>query len=96
MFSGCDKNAKIWPLSCSDLSVPKSLLKVKVWYDFGFMKSKLFNNNHTKAIEYIYATLAHVQHFMCSSTIGTTVQTEVKNLLLKSQYSFQKSKFLFS
>ena len=57
-------------------SVPKSLLRVKVWYDNGFLQDDKIKT-HDKAKDYIYATIAHVQHFMCSSTLGTFLETEV-------------------
>ena len=57
-------------------SVPKSLLKVKVWYDNGFLQANKIQT-HDTAKNFIYATLAHVQHFMCSSTLGTFLETEV-------------------
>ena len=57
-------------------SVPKSLLRVKIWYDNGFLQADKIKT-HDKAKDYIYATLAHVQHFMCSSTLGTFLETEV-------------------
>ena len=61
-------------------SVPKSLLRVKIWYDNGFLQADKIKT-HDKAKDYIYATLAHVQHFMCSSTLGTFLETEVCILL---------------
>ena len=57
-------------------SVPKSLLRVKVWYDNGFLQDDKIKT-HDKAKNWIYATIAHVQHFMCSSTLGTFLETEV-------------------
>ena len=80
LILGCNVNNTFWPMDCPDLTVPKSLLKVKVWYDNGFLESKQVQT-HEKAKEYIYATMAHVQHFMCSSSIGTILQTEVKSIL---------------
>ena len=80
LILGCNVNNTFWPMDCPDLTVPKSLLKVKVWYDNGFLESKQVQT-HEKAKEYIYATMAHVQHFMCSSSIGTILQTEVKPIL---------------
>ena len=66
-------------------SVPKSLLKVKVWYDVGFLQSDKIKT-HEKAKNYIYATTAHVQHFMCSNTLGTFLETEVCILTKISTY----------
>ena len=57
-------------------SVPKSLLRVKAWYDNGFLQEDKIKT-HDKATDFIYATIAHVQHFMCSSTLGTFLETEV-------------------
>ena len=57
-------------------SVPKSLLRVKAWYDNGFLQDDKIKT-HEKATDFIYATIAHVQHFMCSSTLGTFLETEV-------------------
>ena len=57
-------------------SVPKSLLRVKAWYDNGFLQEDKIKT-HDKATDFIYATIAHVQHFMCSNTLGTFLETEV-------------------
>ena len=77
-FPGCNGNGSIIPLECMGKapSVPKSLLRVKIWYDNGFLQADKIKT-HDKAKDYIYATLAHVQHFMCSSTLGTFLETEV-------------------
>jgi hypothetical protein len=77
-FSGCNGNGTIIPVECMGkaTSVPKSLLKVKVWYDNGFLQATKIQT-HAIAKNFIYATLAHVQHFMCSSTLGTILETEV-------------------
>ena len=66
------------PVECMGkaTSVPKSLLNVKVWYDNGFLQANKIQT-HDTAKNFIYATLAHVQHFMCSSTLGTILETEV-------------------
>ena len=83
---GCNVNNTFWPMDCPDLTVPKSLVKVKVWYDNGFLQSKQIQT-HEKAKEFIYATMAHVQHFMCSSSIGTVLETEV-NITFRLLYRF--------
>ena len=69
-------------------SVPKSLLRVKIWYDNGFLQADKIKT-HDKAKDYIYATIAHVQHFMCSSTLGTFLETEVC-ISVPSEYLFTR------
>ena len=66
------------PLECMGkaTSVPKSLLKVKVWYDNEFLQHNDIKTQD-KANDFIYATMAQVQHFMCSKSIGTVLETEV-------------------
>ena len=56
--------------------VPLSLLQIKVFYDDGFLDHPDIKTTHD-AINYIMATLEHVQHSMCLSTIGTRLQIEV-------------------
>ena len=62
---GCKSQDTYWPLDCPNLPVPASILKVKVWYDDGFLRSNGIKN-HDGAKAYIYATMAIVQNHMCS------------------------------
>ena len=64
-------------------SVPKSVLKVKVWYDIGFLQGEQIGT-HAKAKEFIHASFGHVQHFMCSKSLGTTLDTKVIFIKLSS------------
>ena len=73
---GCKAQDTYWPLACPNLPVPASILKVKVWYDDGFLRSNGIKS-HDGAKAYIYATMAIVQNHMCSTTIGTTLDTEL-------------------
>ena len=68
-------------------SVPKSVLKVKVWYDIGFLQGEQIGT-HAKAKEFIHASFGHVQHFMCSKSLGTTLETKVSFIKLSSGSSF--------
>ena len=54
--------------------IPDSVLKVKAWYDAGFLEPLSSHDNVKKAIT---ATMAYVNHFICSPTLGTALQTEV-------------------
>ena len=66
-------------------SVPKSVLKVKVWYDIGFLQGEQIGfGTHAKAKEFIHASFGHVQHFMCSKSLGTTLETKVSFIKLSS------------
>ena len=56
--------------------VPLSLLQIKVFYDDGFLDHPDIKTTDNAAT-YIEATLEHVQHSMCLSTIGTRLQIEV-------------------
>ena len=56
--------------------VPNSVLKVKAWYDAGFLEHKKIIS-HDNAKKTITATMAYVNHFICSSTLGSAIQTEV-------------------
>ena len=60
----------------SEKWVPLSLLQIKVFYDDGFLDHPDIKTTHD-AINYIMATLEHVQHSMCLSTMGTRLQIEV-------------------
>ena len=60
----------------SEKWVPLSLLQIKVFYDDGFLDHPDIKTTHD-AINYITATLEHVQHSMCLSTMGTRLQIEV-------------------
>ena len=64
-------------------SVPKSVLKVKVWYDIGFLRGEQIRT-HEKAKEFIHASFGHVQHFMCSKSLGMTLETKVSFIKLSS------------
>ena len=72
-------------------SVPKSVLKVKVWYDIGFLQGEQIGT-HAKAKEFIHASFGHVQHFMCSSLLGTQLETKVSFISLNLTYP-EVSKF---
>ena len=71
--------------SGDETSVPKSVLKVKVWYDIGFLRSNQ-TGTHAKAKEFIHASFGHVQHFMCSSLLGTQLETKVSFISLNLTY----------
>jgi hypothetical protein len=90
---GCNEYGSIIPLKCMGIakSVPKSLLKVKVWYDNGFLQDDKIKT-HDKAKEFIYATIAHVQHFMCSSTLGTFLETELIDIEYMKNEHFKGDK----
>ena len=64
------------PSISSEKWVPLSLLQIKVFYDDGFLDHPDIKTTHD-AINYIMATLEHVQHSMCLSTMGTRLQIEV-------------------
>ena len=63
-------------LTKKEIEVPLSLLQIKVFYDDGFLDHPDIKTTHD-AINYIMATLEHVQHSMCLSTMGTRLQIEV-------------------
>ena len=71
-------------------SVPKSVLKVKVWYDIGFLRGEQIRT-HEKAKEFIHASFGHVQHFMCSKSLGTYLETKVE-LLTSSEITYVPNK----
>ena len=50
-------------------SVPKSVLKVKVWYDIGFLRGEQIGT-HAKAKEFIHASFGHVQHFFAQNHLA--------------------------
>ena len=56
--------------------VPNSVLKVKAWYDDGFLAPKRITS-HENAKKFITAAMAYANHFICSPTLGTALQTEV-------------------
>ena len=56
--------------------IPNSVLKVKAWYDAGFLEPEQITS-HDNAKKFITATMAYVNHFICSPTLGTAIQTEV-------------------
>ena len=58
--------------------VPLSLLKIKIWYDDGFLDHPDIKTTD-KAESYIKTTLEHVQHNLCLSTLGTRLQVEVRH-----------------
>ena len=63
-----------------------SLLQIKVFYDDGFLDHPDIKTTHD-AINYIMATLEHVQHSMCLSTMGTRLQIEVSiGKMLPNEY----------
>ena len=56
--------------------IPNSVLKVKVWYDAGVPEAEQIAS-HDNAKKFITATMGYVNHFICSPTLETAIQTEV-------------------
>lgn len=67
-------------------------MRVKVWYDNGFLQADKIKT-HDKAKDYIYATIAHVQHFMCSSTLGTFLETELVDIEYMKNKHFKGTRY---
>ena len=59
-------------------NVPLSLLKIKIWYDDGFLDHPDIKTTD-KAESFIKTTLEHVQHNFCLSTLGTRLWVEVRH-----------------
>ena len=71
-------HGKLIPKKCMNAAerVPNSVLKVKAWYNVEFLETEWITS-HENAKKFITATMAYVNHFICSPTLGTTLQTEV-------------------
>ena len=77
-----DSYIKEFPMSSpfgNETFVPLSLLKIKIWYDDGFLDHPDIKTTD-KAEIYIRTTLEYVQHNFCLSTLGTRLQVEVRAL----------------
>ena len=74
-------------MSSTAKRIPDSSLKVKVWYDAGVLEPKQINS-HENAKKFITATMAYVNHYICSSTLGTALQTEVPTYTQIFQFLF--------
>ena len=74
-------------MSSNAKQIPNSSLKVKVWYDAGVLEPKQIKS-HENAKKFITATMAHVNHYICSPTLGTVLQTEVFLKMLTLIFQF--------